>query len=190
MKMSLLFCMVILSITLGSCSSSQTRPSWCNEVPDPKDGDVFFVGLSAVQATEKGARDDAFRVSVDRVVKYMGVEAMTKWEKALVSYGAASKVIDPVEATRAFERQNSDGITRRLKEIRFYSEKENNGYKNCTLAQIPQATLDGLYQEWANRQKKIAEKKANEAKDEEAKQQWKDAMNFWSGMERNGLIEK
>ncbi|NQU65090.1 MAG: hypothetical protein HQ517_12535, partial [SAR324 cluster bacterium] len=109
---------------------------------------------------------------------------------ALVSYGSASKVVDPVEATREFERQISNGISRALKEKNFHPEKEAGGYKNCTLTQIPTKTLDELYKDWTDGQKRRAEKEADEAKDEGAKKQWQDAMNFWSDMEKSGLAEK
>jgi hypothetical protein len=186
-KFFLINLLISLLLLIGCSSSSGTRPDWCNNVPEPDDGNMFFVGLSAVHATDKGSRDDAYDVAVKRVVQYMGVGAKAKWEKALVSYGSASKVIDPVEATRAFERQVSYGVARRLKTTKMHDDEVKNGYKTCTLTYIPESTLNELYQDWTNAQKKIAENQAAAAKDGEAKKQWKDAMNFWADMEKSGL---
>ena len=53
------------------------RPEWTMNEPGVEAGVMSFVGLSAVHASEKNARDDARRNAADAVVQYLGTIAKT-----------------------------------------------------------------------------------------------------------------
>lgn len=195
-------------IALVGCSSSEpeppapaveeapapTRPEWTMNEPDVEGGVMSFVGLSAVHASEKNARDDARRNAADAVVQYLGTLAKTKFEQASVSYGLSSEVVDPTTSTRNFQKQVAANVARRLKTKKWYMERESDasgksGYKYFVLATVPVAEMDKAFQQTAKKNMEDAQKKAKEAATAQAKQQQEQAAKFWADMQNQGVVE-
>lgn len=175
-------------------SSAAERPAWTMEEPDTKDGQMWFVGLSGKFATEQLAREDAKRNSTKSVVQYMGTLVKDKFEKARVSYGLESDVVDPTAAAREFEKQMSVNMANKVKVKNWYQEKWQTptgvAHVAFALAFVPLEAIDETVKETAQSQAKNAERKAKEANDEVAKKQAEKAAEFWKQMEDQGVAEK
>jgi hypothetical protein len=202
----------VFLLALGACSSSQpeapqenapatqqdpdfsNRPDWTMNEPGVEDGQMSFVGLSAIHANEKNARDDARRSAVDAAVQYLGTIAKNKFEQASVSYGLATEVVDPTTSARTFQKQVSANVARRLKTQKWYMERESDasgkrGYKYFVLATVPMEELDESFKQTARQNIADAQKRAKEAATAQAKKQAEDAASFWADMEKQGLTE-
>jgi len=171
-----------------------TRPEWTMNEPDVEGGVMFFVGLSAVHASEKNARDDARVNATEAVVQYLGTLAKTKFEQASVSYGLSSEVVDPTTSTRNFEKQVAANVSARLKTKKWHMERESDssgksGYKYFVLASVPVAEMDKAFQQTAKKNMEDAQKKAKEATTAQAKQQQEQAAKFWADMQKQGVVE-
>ena len=194
---------IVISISLlllAGCSSSQTqrqatpqRPGWTMNEPEVEGADLFFVGLSAVYTSEQDARDGAVRNANRRIIEYLGAEFKTKFEKARVSYGLSGDAIDPVGATREFERQFAENATHQVKPVKWYMEREETatgtGYKYFVLAKVPKTALDSAYIETLKQAKKQAEAKAKGNRKQATEGQAEKAAKMWSDLEKQGLIE-
>jgi len=170
------------------------RPAWIYEEPgEPVDGVLTFVGLSDKVSTEKGSRDDARRNATSAVVKYMGTLAKDKFEKATVSFGLQSDVVDPTAGAREFEKQMSVNVANQVKAKNWYIEKLQTptgvGFVTYVLAQVPQTAVDDTYKSTAKTMAKDAERKAKEAGDAVAKAQAEKAAEFWKQMSDQGVTE-
>jgi|TARA_B110000196_G_C20985883_1_gene585696 hypothetical protein len=170
------------------------RPEWTMNEPEVEAGVMSFVGLSAVHASEKNAREDARRNAVDAVVQYLGTLAKTKFEQASVSYGLSSEVVDPTTSSRNFQKQVAANVARRLKTKKWYMERESDasgkqGYKYFVLSTVPVAEMDKAFQQTAKKNMEDAQKKAKEATTAQAKQQQEQAANFWADMQKQGVVE-
>ncbi|HAD04416.1 MAG: hypothetical protein A2091_03285 [Desulfuromonadales bacterium GWD2_61_12] len=175
-------------------SSAAERPAWTMEEPDTKDGQMWFVGLSGKFATEQLARDDAKRNATKSVVQYMGTLVKDKFEKARVSYGLESDVVDPTAAAREFEKQMAVNMANKVKVKNWYQEKWQTptgvGHVAFALSFVPLEAIDETVKETAQGQAKNAERKAKEANDDFAKKQAEKAAEFWKQMEDQGVAEK
>ncbi len=213
MKSSKLFLVAAAALTLalGACSSSQpqpqntapatqadpdfsNRPDWTMNEPDIEDEKMSFVGLSAIHANEKNARDDARRSAVNAAVQYLGTIAKNKFEQASVSYGLATEVVDPTTSARTFEKQVSANVARRLRTEKWYMERESDasgkrGYKYFVLATVPMEELDNAFKQSARENIADAQRRAKDAATAQAKKQAEDAASFWADMEKQGLTE-
>jgi hypothetical protein len=175
-------------------SSAPQRPAWTMEEPTTEDGKLWFVGLSGKYATEQLAREDARRNATGSVVKYMGTLVKDKFERARVSFGLESDVIDPTASIREYEKQLSVNMANRVKMKTWYQEKWQTptGTANVAfvLAQVPLEALDETYKQTARNMAKDAERKAKEAGDAVAKQQAEKAADFWKQMQEQGVAEE
>lgn len=175
-------------------SSSSERPAWTMEEPATRDGMLWFVGLSSKYSTEQQAREDARRNATSSVVKYMGTLVKDKFERARVSFGLESDVIDPTASSREFEKQMSVNLANRVKMQTWYQEKwqTTTGVSNIAfvLAFVPQESVDESYKSTAKDMAKNAERKAKEAGDAVAKAQAEKAADFWKQMQDQGVVEQ
>jgi hypothetical protein len=196
---------VLILIALVGCSAPQpepvieeapapTRPEWTMNEPDVEGDMMSFVGLSAIYASEKDARKDARRSATEAVVQYLGTLAKTKFERASVSYGLSSEVVNPTTSARDFEKQVAANVAQRLKSDKWWMERESDsegksGYKYFVLATIPVAEMDKSFQQTAKKNMEDAQKKAKEATTAQAKQQQEQAAKFWADMQKQGVVE-
>lgn len=175
-------------------SSEAQRPGWTMMEPEGvEDGLLTFVGTSLRHATEQGAREDARRNVTSAVVKYMGTLVKDKFEKASVSYGLDSSVIDPTSSARQFEKQLATNMASQVKPKSWYAEKWQTptgiGYQYFVQAKVPANAMDAAYKKLAKQQAQDAEKKAKEAADDIAKAQAEKASEFWKKMQEESLVE-
>lgn len=174
-------------------SSAAERPGWTMEEPDTKEGQMWFVGLSGKFATEVLSREDAKRNATKSVVQYMGTLVKDKFEKARVSYGLESDVVDPTAGAREFEKQMSVNMANKVKVKNWYQEKWQTptgvAYVAFCLAFVPLEAMDETYKQTAQSLAKDAERKAKEANDQVAKQQAEKAAEFWKQMQEQGVSE-
>lgn len=174
-------------------SSAAQRPGWTMEEPDTVNGMMSFVGLSGSMATEKSAREEARRSAVNGVVAYMGTLAKDKFERARVSFGLDSTVVDPTRSSRAFEKQLAVNIANRVKPKKWYAEKWQTptgiGYRVFVLTNVPMNSMDESYQNMAKDMVKNAENRAKQAADNLAQKQAEKAADFWKQMQAQGLVE-
>jgi|TARA_B100001964_G_scaffold133706_1_gene147687 hypothetical protein len=180
--------------TPGESEAADTsdRPEWTMNEPGVEDEKMYFVGISSVHVSEKNARDDARRNSVNAAIQYLGTMAKSKFEQAQVTYGLASEAMDPTTSARQYEKQVAANVTRRLKAEKWYMERETDasgkrGYKYFVLAGVPVKSLDEAFQQTAKKNMKDAQKRAKEAATEQAKRQQEQAAEFWSDMQKQGV---
>ncbi|NQU65129.1 MAG: hypothetical protein HQ517_12730 [SAR324 cluster bacterium] len=166
---------------------------WCMSEPEVEGSDMFFVGLSNVYKAETEARSDAVRDATRRIVEYLGAEFKSKYEQARVSYGLSGDAIDPVGASRDFERMFSENVTRLTKTTKWYVEREETatgrGYKYFVLARIPKSSLDDSFKQVVNKQAEKAKKTAAEARDEATQGQAEKAAKMWADMQGQGVMD-
>lgn len=174
-------------------SSEPKRPGWTLEEPATANGIMHFVGLSGSYATEQQGRDDAKRNSINSVVSYTGTLVKDKFERARVSFGLDSNVVDPTISARAFEKQLAVNIARQVKAKNWYIEKWQTptgvAYRVFLLAEVPQTSVDESLKGTARDMAKKAEQQAKEAGDEIAKKQAEKAAEFWKQMQEQGLSQ-
>ena len=140
------------------------RPEWTMNEPGVENGKLSFVGMSAVHASEKNAREDARRNAADAVVQYLGTIAKTKFEQISMSYGLSSEVVDPTTSARQFQKQVAANVAKQLKARKWYMERESDatgkqGYKYFVLAETPVAELDKPFKQAAKKNKEDMQKR-------------------------------
>lgn len=170
------------------------RPEWTMIEPGVEDGMMSFVGLSGLNASESNARDDARSNAVNAAVIYLGTLAKSKYERAAVSFGLSSQVMDPTESTRKFQRQVAANVANRMKVERWYPEVGTDatgkrGIQVFALAKIPTEELDKAFQQTAKDNMEDAKKRAREAATQQAKKQAQDAADFWQEMTKQGVTD-
>ncbi|MBU0729798.1 MAG: hypothetical protein KKE17_04270 [Proteobacteria bacterium] len=174
-------------------SSQAERPAWTMEEPDTEGDVMSFVGVSDRFASEKGAREDARRNAMESVVKYMGTLVKDKFEKAAVSFGLESSVVDPTASAREFEKQLAVNMASSVKMKSWYMEKWQTttgvGWQAFVLGKVPRSAIDDTYKNTARAKQKDAEQKAKDAADEVAKAQAEKAADFWKQMQEQGVVE-
>ncbi len=174
-------------------SSASERPTWAMEEPEASSGVMSFVGLSGNMATERLSRDDARRDAINNVVAYMGTLAKDKFERARVSFGLESSVVDPTTSSREFEKQLAVNIANRVKSKKWYSEKWQTetgiAYRTFLLSEVPVQALDESYRNMATDMARKAEQRANDEADQLAKAQAEKAADFWKQVKEQGLVE-
>lgn len=174
-------------------SSEPNRPGWTLEEPATVGGVMNFVGLSGNFATEQLSRDDARRNAVNNVVNYMGTLVKNKYEKASVTFGLESKVVDPTTGTRAFEKQLAVNVAKQVKAQKWYIEKWQTptgiAWRVIVSAQVPQSVVNDTFKESAKDMENKAMQQAREASDEAAKKQAEKSAEFWKQMQEQGISE-
>lgn len=174
-------------------SSESKRPGWTLEEPETAGGIMAFVGLSGSYATEQQGREDAKRNAVNSVVNYTGTLVKDKFERARVTFGLDSTVMDPTTSARAFEKQLAVNVARQVKAKKWYIERWQTptgiAHRVFVLAQVPQSVVDESLKTTARDMARRAEQQAKEAGDEIAKRQAEKAAEFWRQMQEQGLVE-
>lgn len=174
-------------------SSESKRPGWTLEEPSTQKGIMNFVGLSGNYATEQQGREDAKRNAISSVVSYTGTLVKDKFERARVSFGLDSSVVDPTTSARAFEKQLAVNIARQVKPKKWYIERWQTptgiAHRVFVWAEVPQAAVDETLKGTARDMARKAEQQAKEAGDEIAKRQAEKAAEFWKQMQEQGLVE-
>lgn len=174
-------------------ASSSSRPGWVSVTPDGDDKALYFVGISSDYATEQLARDDSYRKAITRVTQYMGTLAKDKFEKTSVSMGLASSVVDPTEATRQYEKQLATNIAKQVKEKEHYTERwqkpTGNAWKDFVLVAFPVGASNDTFKKAADDNLKKAQEDAKSAATDQAKKQAQDAIDFWSKMKEQNLVD-
>lgn len=174
-------------------SSAPQRPAWTMSEPETEGGYMYFVGISGNLATEQLARNDALRDSTNKVVAYMGTLAKDKFERARTSFGLASTVVDPTEASREFERQLAANVAKQLKPKEWYGERwtlpTGTAWKYFVLARMPDGVVAESLSNTADDNIRRAQEQARASATEQAKQQAADAEKFWKQMKDQGLTD-
>ena len=169
------------------------RPEWVYNEPAEEDGNLSFVGMSAVHASEQGARKDARRDATASVIQYLGTLAKTKFEQASQSYGLSSQIVDPTKATQQFEKQVAANLARKMKTKTWHPEREKKsgkwGYKYFVLAEIPTSSIEDSFRKSLDQGIKQQEEEVEKAATEKAKEQSKNAIEMFRKMKKEGLIE-
>lgn len=103
----------------------------------------------------------------------MGTLVKNKFEKATVSFGLESNVVDPTTSARVFEKQLAVNVAKQVKAQKWYFETLNascsgkdmgTAYQYWVLAELPAEEFDRV-QAW--KAKKEAAKSAEKAADRE-----------------------
>ena len=199
------FYLVLVALIAVGCSSKQEmvkealnsvgdRPEWVMVPPAPEGDQLYFVGTSALYGTEKNARRDAKRDAIREMSEYVRVLNKNKFERASVTYGMDSFVIMPTVSERNFERIMSASTANYLRVEEMYFEREADrtgepGYKYFVLTSISKTDLNTILQANATANAEEAEKAMQLANTDDAKEQWKNARDFWKEFAEDGFVQ-
>lgn len=180
--------------TLLWSSNSDGRPSWTINEPDKKEQNLLFIGLSKKYATEKEGRDAALRNATNNVVKYLGTLAKDKFEDTSITFGLSSSIVDTTASSRKYQKQLSQSLVKRVRPVQWYIEQwQTNtgiGWKVFVMAKIPLVSINESFKHTAKENKLIAQRQARAAADKVAKKQAENAVQFWSKMSEEGVLDK
>lgn len=198
------FYLVLVALLTVGCSSKQEmvkealnsvgdRPEWVMTPPAPEGDQLYFVGTSSLYGTEKNARRDAKRDAIREMSEYVRVLNKNKFERASVTYGMDSFVIRPTVSERNFEKIMSASTANYLRVEEMYFEREADatgvpGYKYFVLTSISKTDLETALQANATTNAENAQKAMQLASTDEAKEQWKNARNFWNELAEDGFV--
>ena len=198
------FYLVLVALLTVGCSSKQElvkealnsvgdRPDWVMVPPGPEGDQLYFVGTSALYGTEKHARRDAKRDSIREMSEYVRVLNKNKFERASVTYSMDSFVVMPTVSERNFEKIVSASTANYLRVQEMYFEREADaagvpGYKYFVLTSISKTDLETALQSNAEANAEDAQKAMQLASTEEAKEQWKNARDFWKELAEDGFV--
>jgi hypothetical protein len=199
-KFIILITMAILAV---GCTNNQElvkealnsvgdRPEWIMNEP-LVDGDTFyFVGISSLYATEKGARRDAKRDAMFTMMEYLNTIAQAKFEEAQVSYGLEGALISPTISNRGYTKFVSMNVIRRMRATKWYFERENDmlgrpGYKYFVLTFVPKEDIFLAFKKTARQNVVLAKQEAKQALNAQAKNQAEQATKFWQMIEKEGI---
>ena len=198
------FYLVLVALLTVGCSSKQEmvkealnsvgdRPEWVMVPPAPEGDQLYFVGTSSLYGTEKNARRDAKRDAIREMSEYVRVLNKNKFERASVTYGMDSFVIRPTVSERNFEKIMSASTANYLRVEEMYFEREADatgvpGYKYFVLTSISKTDLETALQANATTNAENAQKAMQLASTDEAKEQWKNARNFWNELAEDGFV--
>jgi hypothetical protein len=199
------FYLVLVALLTVGCSSNQElvkealnnvgdRPEWVMKPPAPEGDQLYFVGTSALYGTEKHARRDAKRDAIREMSEYVRVLNKNKFERASVTYGMDSFVIMPTVSERNFEKIMSASTANFLRVEDMYFEREADaagvpGYKYFVLTGISKTDLETALQTNAKTNAASAQKAMGLASTEAAKEQWKNARDFWNELAEDGFVQ-
>lgn len=164
------------------------RPDWMIK----EKGFPFFVGQSDKFATEKGARDDALRHSLQKAAVYINTLVKDNFQKLLTSHNISSQITDPTVVSREFEEQLSTALVNRMTGKEWYEEKWQDEQGKTywiafLLSEVPVSSIDETYRKTAQIEKGIMQKRYDEALDERAKEQYKAAMDAFDEAIKRGF---
>jgi hypothetical protein len=199
------FYLVLVALLTVGCSSKQEmvkealnsvgdRPKWVMVPPAPEGDQLYFVGTSALYVTEKNARRDAKRDSIREMSEYVHVLNKNKFERASITYGMDGVVIMPTASERNFEKIMSASTANYLRVEEMYFEREADrtgepGYKYFVLTSISKTDLNTILQANATANAEEAEKAMQLANTDDAKEQWKNARDFWKEFAEDGFVQ-
>ena len=150
---------------------------------------MTFVGVSAVYSTEQSARDNAFEVATNQVVKYISTDASGKVERLAISSGLKGSRINETISGRSFQKQIYGAVSRQLKARKWYYEFKSDGYMYFVLARVPISVLEDSIKNAHVNAEKDAVKKSKAAKTATAKKQALDEAEFHSQMSKDGFMD-
>ena len=87
------YIVLLLVLVLVGCTGpppkpvKPERPEWTEKEPGEAEGKMSFVGVSTFFSTEQSARDNAFEVATNQVVKYISTDARGKVERLAKTFG-------------------------------------------------------------------------------------------------------
>ena len=199
------FYLVLVALLTVGCSSKQEmvkealnsvgdRPKWVMVPPAPEGDQLYFVGTSALYVTEKNARRDAKRDSIREMSEYVHVLNKNKFERASITYGMNGVVNKPTASERNFEKIMSASTANYLRVEEMYFEREADrtgepGYKYFVLTSISKTDLNTILQANATANAEEAEKAMQLANTDDAKEQWKNARDFWKEFAEDGFVQ-
>jgi hypothetical protein len=199
------FYLVLVALITVGCSSKQEmvkealnsvgdRPKWVMVPPAPEGDQLYFVGTSALYVTEKNARRDAKRDSIREMSEYVHVLNKNKFERASITYGMNGVVNKPTASERNFEKIMSASTANYLRVEEMYFEREADrtgepGYKYFVLTSISKTDLNTILQANATANAEEAEKAMQLANTDDAKEQWKNARDFWKEFAEDGFVQ-
>jgi hypothetical protein len=199
------FYLVLVALITVGCSSKQDmvkealnsvgdRPKWVMVPPAPEGDQLYFVGTSALYITEKNARRDAKRDSIREMSEYVRVLNKNKFERASVTYGMDSFVNKATVSERNFEKIMSASTANYLRVQEMYFEREADsagvpGYKYFVLTSISKTDLETALHANATANAEEAEKAMQLANTDDAKEQWKNARDFWKEFAEDGFVQ-
>lgn len=110
-------------------SNPPERPDWVDSIPQ-SDDELYFVGLSNGNATEKEARSDAYQNVLNQVVKYYGELIKSQASETKSVKALSSDVIDPyIESEEKIQRYAQAYVHEILPE-NYYTEHWLNGFQD------------------------------------------------------------
>jgi hypothetical protein len=173
-------------------SSHEGRPAWTYKEPEGDDKNFLFVGVSGKYATEKEGRDDAYRSSINNVVRYIGTQVNDNFQRLTTSYGLSTDIMNSTVATRRFEEQLNSALASHVKAKEYYIEKWQNKlnetyYIIYALSFVPREAINQVYQGTIDGQIEELKKKRDEADNEKAKKQYEDAMKAFEDAKKQGF---
>lgn len=176
-------------------STHPQRPSWTYSEPEAV-GDLFqFMGESYKYATEKDARADATRDSINKIAQYIGTVAQDKFQRIQTEYGLSTQVIDPTMAARRLQEQISAAFTTQVKPKEFYVEKWQNKklgetyFHAFVLSTIPKEAIDRAFKEALDGEIDDLKKKRDAEAEEKAKNQMDNALKAFQSLQDQGFVK-
>jgi len=144
-------------------SSHKERPSWTINEPYSEGEFLLFVGLSDKLDTEKKSRDNALSSAITNVVKFIGTDTKSRFERIQTAHGLSTDILDPTITTQKLEDQLSKALTRQIKARDWYLEKWKAKYRSYSedyflvyaLCLVPKAEIDKIIQEQIVYQQKV-----------------------------------
>jgi len=175
-------------------ASQPKQPEWIYKEPPQEKGYLTFVGLSKDHATQQESRKDALRNAQNKVVEYIGTLAKSKFEKISSSYSVSSKIIDPTNATRDYEKYFAANFASQVKEKEAYVEKwlisEVIAWRSFLLTKVPEAVINKSLQNFAKENANKAQAMAKEAETGAAREQAQMSNDFFKEMGAKPLLEE
>jgi hypothetical protein len=183
-------CVVLFMVMLSGClstgsdqilrASESPAPIWRNQVPEPSNGFVYFVGLSSGNATERSAREQARQDVIQQALEYLGGYAKRDFQERAVSMHLDSSILDPTIAARDFVAYANENFVDKVRTDKVYWELRRtpggDQYFVYVLIPIPVNQSLGKFAD-----EKIADtqRRVQEAKTEDAKKQAQNVLDFW-----------
>jgi hypothetical protein len=185
---------ILFIVTLSCCqtvghqyilsASESPPPTWPNHVPEPRDGFVYFVGVSSGNATERSALEQARQDVIKQAQEYLGGFAKRDFQERAVRMGLDSSTFDPTVAARDLVAYASENFVSKVRTKESYWEyrRTAGGDQYFAYVLIPLPVNQSMSQ-FADQQIADAQRRVQEAKTEEAKKQAQNVLEFWQQTE-------
>jgi len=129
-------------------STPTPPPEWITKEPAPRDGLLFFGGISGKTAVQRDARDEAEKNGRARVAEYVGSRITERWERIVADHGLASEVRDASVAQRGLTTMASEAVVSRYRIQEWYIEEYGTPaggvqhYIVQGMGSVPEAAVD------------------------------------------------